>query len=150
MLPRRREHVMNCQICGKPATVHVCQILGGRETDFHFCAQHAMSEHSVDNAGAKCQVCGKLATVHETGVVGGQKVESHYCAEHFEHMEIPPDHITDEGFGKALEALERFVTRHRRVPTREEMRELGFVTDEDIALAEAFAGADLLEPDGAG
>ena len=141
---------MKCKICGKQATVRVCQILRGREVHLHYCAQHAVTQHWLNTPGAKCEVCGKPATVHESGFVGGQKVEGHYCTEHSEQAGIPSGHVTDGRFKKTLEALELFVTQKRRVPTREEIRELGFVDEQDVELAAAMAEALLSEPDEVG
>ena len=93
---------MNCQICGKPATVHVCQIVGGREVEAHYCPQH-----SASSSVAKCQICGKPATLHESEVLGGQKAERHYFLEHFEDAGLSPDQVTDGPFRNALEALEK-------------------------------------------
>jgi hypothetical protein len=77
-----------------------------------------------------CQICGKPAKVHVTNVHSGnpeKKTEAHYCVGHASEQLSPTQAAELQKRQAAIERLRAFVKESRRVPTAEELHEVGIV-----------------------
>jgi hypothetical protein len=74
----------NCEVCGRPDIVSLCDIVDGVKNNHHWCAQHVPADLAPVALPSvlTCEVCGQKATIHFTKVLGGVQREHHFCAEH--------------------------------------------------------------------
>ena len=80
-----------------------------------------------------CQVCGKPASIHLTEVqLSGEKTQAHYCLDHAEQSGIPSAQMQDARTRQAaLIGFLTFVRTNRRVPTPDELHQIGLLDAED-------------------
>ena len=75
-----------------------------------------------------CEVCGGRTEVHLTEAgPDGTKRERHYCAEHAAAAGVPISPEKIQAIRSATEAFAVFVVHERRVPTEDELAELGLI-----------------------
>src|SRR5689334_571797 len=81
-----------------------------------------------------CKVCGKPGPVHLTEVYpSGEKVQSWYCLDHAEHAGLSPDQAQHARSRQAAsDAFHTFVRTNRRVPTPDEMHQIGVLDADEM------------------
>jgi hypothetical protein len=131
---------MKCDICGNPATVHVCEIRFGKKTERHLCSRHA---GAAEFAGAENlppgqllvngTVCSSAQEAAVRGILDNLRGTRNFLRQHGrmpsnvdqvrQGMVLPDDgpvsYMMDEEllkeFGR-LDATVRFIQEHGRMP----------------------------------
>jgi hypothetical protein len=124
-LPSDDSDISRCQVCGRPAQVHLTDVRGKHKNQKHLCIQHAEAaglpigtaadfEAAVDRMAADLRLKQSFIRRHGRLPVAGEQESEVDAASDSPNMEI-----TDPALLKVLEELDRtasFLEKHRQIP----------------------------------